>query len=64
MSFSSKQGFNKSSCNKILVKDHMLITEIDTYEVEEFRENYPPNRILDFQKAERQKLFEKWLSQT
>ena len=42
----------------------MLITEIDAYEGEEFLEKYPLKRTIVFEKAERQKLFEKWLSQT
>jgi hypothetical protein len=42
----------------------MLVTEIDTYEGEELLENYPINRTIVFEKAERQELFEKWLNKT
>jgi hypothetical protein len=42
----------------------MLITEIEAYESEESQENYPNiNRTIVFEKAGRQELFEKWLSQ-
>lgn len=42
----------------------MLITEIEAYESEESPKNYPNiNRTIVFEKAERQELFEKWLSQ-
>jgi hypothetical protein len=42
----------------------MSITEIEAYEIEESHENYPNiNRTIVFEKAGRQELFEKWLSQ-
>jgi len=42
----------------------MLITEIEAYESKEAQKNYSNiNRTIVFEKAGRQELFEKWLSQ-
>ena len=42
----------------------MLSTQIEAHEVEVSQKNYPNiNRTIVFEKAGRQELFEKWLSQ-